>query len=1103
MTHDSTRPDNLTHPEGEAAVADAGPPSTATAPPGGPSGAGLQGWLWPSVGTALAYWLAAKLSLLLAIPPGYASPIYPSAGIALAAVLVFGWRVLPGVAVGAGLMNASVSAPRDLAQELALALPLISALGATAQAGLGAWLMRRRLPGPLLLGEPREVAVFFLLGAALACTLNATLSTTALVAAGVVPPAARAFTWWTWWGGDTLGVLIGTPIALTLIGQPRADWAARRVPVALPLLLSTALLVAGTLLVARWDTQRSRHVFDSDAMAASSAMTAHLHQALYALEALHGLHIGSDSVAPDEMRRAAASWLALPIKLQALGYSERIARNAIPGLEAKVSRQSGQPYRIFDRSPLAAQDTDVVAIRQIEPLAGNAGALGVNALSIPAARDAIARAVATDAPAATDGFRLTQEAGDQTGVVIYRALYRPVPGPGPAALSQAERQQAFRAVVFVTLRMQQSVQAAMREAPAYLAWCLLDTQPGTPRPHLAGPPGCDKQSAKGLVSSRPISLGGRQWVLRLSADPAAVPDAGYVNAWLFSTAGLLAAAMLAALLLTVTGRTRRIEVAVAARTADLQREVAERQRTEAALRDSERRFRNIVDHAPVGMAFADLKGRLREANPKLREMLGYGADALSAQTFGDLAHAADRSAIESDLQRLLRGELPEVQRRTRLRHRDGHTLWVRTHWSRLSGPVAGQDRLVAVIEDITEQTKREAAEQGRQRAEAASLAKNEFLSRMSHELRTPLNAMLGFAQLLDLDRQPAPAAHQKAWIGQILGAGWHLLEMINDTLDLSRIEAGMMRLTLGPLALQPLVAHCMAMAGPAAAQRQVQLQVQLDADASHVLGDETRIKQVLSNLLSNAIKYNQPGGLVALSSHRLPGNRLQIRVLDTGLGLTPAQQAELFQPFNRLGRETSQTEGTGIGLVISRRLAELMGGDLQLESQVGQGATFVFTLPLADARPAPGPWARPPAAGQAGGSTYKVHYIEDNETNIELMRGMLGLRPQVALSVSTLGLDGLQAVRRDRPDLILLDMHLPDVDGLELLHQLQRDPALADIRVVVLSADATPGRVAQVLAAGAHQYLTKPVDLPPFLALLDGLLGAHARSPDPSAPAAA
>ena len=1047
--------------------------------------------------TALAYLAAGKLGLLLAIPPGYASPLYPSAGIALAAVLVFGRRALPGVALGSLLMNASLGAPRDGLHGLALGLPLVSSLGATLQAGLGALLMRRWLRGPLVLGEPREVVVFFGAGAALACSVNASLSTAALVATGVVPAAAQALTWWTWWAGDTLGVLIGTPIALTVIGRPRADWVPRRVTLALPLLATTALLATGSLLVSRWDTERSLRTFQSDAKTAGAAMATALDQSLYALEALHGLHIGSETVRQDEMQRASAPWLDLPIRLQALGYGERVPRSALARYEAEVSLASGAPYRVFDRSQggqasLAARDPDVVAIRFLEPRDSNASALGVNSMSVPAAREAIERALRSNSPAATAGFRLTQEAGDQTGVVIYRALYQPT----QAGIDAAARLAAFRGVVFVTLRMQQSAESAMRGLPGYLNWCLIDPTPGATRAHLAGPPGCERAALPALVHDHPVQLGGQRWVFRLAADQASMPDGGYGNTWMFSVAGLFSAAMLAALLLTVTGRTRRIEAAVAARTADLQREVAERQRTEAALRESEQRLRSIVDHAPVGMAFADLQGHLRETNPKLRQMLGQDAQALSHLSVSDLAHADDRAAIEQDLQRLARGELAEIQRITRLRRSDGQTVQVRTHWSLLRGPDAQQDRLVAVIEDITEQSRREAAEQGRRQAEAANQAKNDFLSRMSHELRTPLNAMLGFAQLLEMGRLPALAPQQQGWAGQIVKAGWHLLAMINDMLDLSRIDAGMVRVSSAPVELAPLVAHCVAMAGPAAAQREISFEVRLPAEASQVQGDETRIKQVMSNLLSNAVKYNRQGGRVSVSAQALPGQRLQLRVQDTGAGLTPTQQANLFQPFNRLGRELTATEGTGIGLVISQRLAELMGGSLQVESSAGEGATFVLTLPRPKGDPpAVSAQQAPPLAEGLRYPRRKLHYIEDNETNIEVMRGMLLQRPQLSLTVSMLGLDGLQAVRKDRPDLILLDMHLPDMDGLELLHQFQRDPACAGIPVVMVSADATASNIQQALAAGARHYLTKPLELAPLLALLDLLLGGPDSQP--------
>jgi CheY-like chemotaxis protein len=289
----------------------------------------------------------------------------------------------------------------------------------------------------------------------------------------------------------------------------------------------------------------------------------------------------------------------------------------------------------------------------------------------------------------------------------------------------------------------------------------------------------------------------------------------------------------------------------------------------------------------------------------------------------------------------------------------------------------------------------------------------------------------------------------------------------------------------------------------AAARRGIQVQLQLDADAAMVVADETRLRQVLTNLLSNAVKYNVDEGRVTVSSRRLDGGgTVELRVCDTGLGLTDAQMAELFQPFNRLGQENGSVEGTGIGLVISRRLAELMGGSLHAEQGAAGdpgagglgGATFVLRLPAAPSafdettRPLAGQTPRDDSLGQY--RRRHVHYIEDNETNVEVLRGILLQRPQVRLTVSSLGLEGLAAVRAQPPDLLLLDMHLPDIDGLDLLARLQQDPACAHVPVVAVSADATASRIQQALAAGARHYLTKPLDLGSFLSVLDAQLAA-------------
>jgi CheY-like chemotaxis protein/two-component sensor histidine kinase len=329
-------------------------------------------------------------------------------------------------------------------------------------------------------------------------------------------------------------------------------------------------------------------------------------------------------------------------------------------------------------------------------------------------------------------------------------------------------------------------------------------------------------------------------------------------------------------------------------------------------------------------------------------------------------------------------------------------------------------------------------------------------------------------------------------VQQIQRAGWHQLELVNDTLDLARIESGAVQLHTQPVDLAELVAACADLVSAAATARGVELRLELPAGLPPVAADATRLKQVVTNLLSNAVKYNREKGRVAVRV-RVPGSatvprRLTLEVVDTGLGMTPGQLQQLFEPYNRLGREGSGVEGTGIGLVIARRLTEMMGGALKAASQAGSGSTFSLDLPLA-ARPA-ATTDEPALTAPVPYRQRLVLYIEDNETNVEVMRGMLLQRPQVRLEVSALGLDGLAAARRLHPDLILLDMQLPDITGAELLRHLMDDDETATIPVIVVSADATPARVEQALTLGAAHYITKPVAIMPFLQVLDEVLDA-------------
>ena len=325
-------------------------------------------------------------------------------------------------------------------------------------------------------------------------------------------------------------------------------------------------------------------------------------------------------------------------------------------------------------------------------------------------------------------------------------------------------------------------------------------------------------------------------------------------------------------------------------------------------------------------------------------------------------------------------------------------------------------------------------------------------------------------------------------MSQIQKAGWHLLEMINDVLDLSRIESGNLRLRLETLNLTALLAATVVMVEGDARQRRILITQEFGPGTETVLGDSTRVKQILTNLLSNAVKYNTDDGRIHVACRAIAGDRVEIAVTDTGLGLTEQQLAELFQPFNRLGREHSAQQGTGIGLVISQRLAELMGGTLRARSVVDQGSSFILSLPCSADPDTVRSDLDALAPGAAEYHRRLVHYVEDNETNVEVMRGMLAQRPQVELQVSINGLEGLAAIRANRPDLILLDMHLPDISGMEVLRRLQADAATAGIPVVVVSADALSQQIDDAFAAGCTHYLTKPVNVSELLTVLDDLL---------------
>ncbi len=373
------------------------------------------------------------------------------------------------------------------------------------------------------------------------------------------------------------------------------------------------------------------------------------------------------------------------------------------------------------------------------------------------------------------------------------------------------------------------------------------------------------------------------------------------------------------------------------------------------------------------------------------------------------------------------------------------------------------------------------------RAETANRAKSEFLSRMSHELRTPLNAVIGFGQLLEMEEL---TPDQRDGVERIVHAGRHLLSLINEVLEISRIEAGRLAMSLEPVPVGETVESAVSLVRPLAAHRAIEVELGLPADERYVVADRQRLQQVLLNFLSNAVKYNREGGRITVACAALADGRLRIGVTDTGPGLGPAELARLFTPFDRLGAETSGVEGTGLGLTLSKRFVEAMGGRVHVESAVGVGSTFAVELAAATAPDQDLHEAVLPAPATAA-TAGTVLYVEDNLANVRLVERVLQRRPRIILLPAAQGRLGLDLAREHRPDLILLDSHLPDVPGAEVLRRLREEPRTARIPVVMVSADATPGEIRRLLEAGAEAYLTKPLDVRQFLDVVDRLLAGE------------
>jgi len=522
-----------------------------------------------------------------------------------------------------------------------------------------------------------------------------------------------------------------------------------------------------------------------------------------------------------------------------------------------------------------------------------------------------------------------------------------------------------------------------------------------------------------------------------------------------------------------------------------------RKQVEERLRWTEEGFRLMVESVTdAAIVMLDSEGRVVSWNTGAERIKGYRAEEIVGQHFSRFypPHDIESGVPQRDLDAAVEGRREVEGWRVR---KDGSTFWANVVFTAIRDPAGNARGFAKLTRDQTERRQvEETLTRAKGAAEKANLAKSDFLSSMSHELRSPLNAILGFAQLMESDPATVAPLHKRS-IAQILRAGWYLLELINEILDLAQIESGKMSLAREPTSLEEVVLECQAMIEPQAQLDGIRMTFPRFETPTFVLADRMRLKQVLINLLSNAVKYNQPKGAVVVECAASGQGRVRISVEDSGAGLTPELLAQLFQPFNRLGQASGSVQGTGIGLVMAKRLVELMGGVIGVKSVVGVGSVFWFELEAVaapeQAVDADQPDTPAQPAAHPGGPMRTLLYVEDNLANLELVQEFMARRPTIRLLSALDGNKGIQLARANRPDVILMDINLPGISGLEALKILREDPATAHIPVLALSANAMARDIEKGLKAGFNEYLTKPLKVAQFMEALDKALELSAR----------
>ena len=788
------------------------------------------------VAVGAAYYVGGKAGLMLAIPPGYATAVWPPSGLALAAALLYGYRVWPGVLLGSFLLNAQISleAANQAITLSALTPPISIAVGAALQAVVGAVLIRRYVGFPSALDQVGDVIRFLALGGPIGCLINATWGNATLLAAGAMEATAFEFNWFTWWVGEAIGVLIFTPLTLIWFGEPRRVWSQRRLPLALSLGIAFSLSVVVFVYVSRWEGERLQLEFERRTSVVAQNAQLNIKSYLNALYSIQSFYASAGRVERSDFRTFVRRLYGRNDGIQALEWIPRVQDAERAEYEAAARRDGYPTFQITEKtaSGMARAEgrEEYFPVFFVEPFEGNEKALGYDLASNPTRLAALEQARDNDTPVATARITLVQEKGDQYAFLVFLPIYS---NAGEPVTTLAQRRRLLAGFALGVFRIGNVVEAAIEDVDEKDILVVIDDLHGKEEDRQLYPPEGGKTDASEttLGWTRTLAVADRQWQMRFSPSSEYMAAQRTWHTWLVLAAGLIFTGLLAAFLLMLTGRTARVE--------------------------------QLVD---------------------------------------------ERTAALIQVNRDLTGEIEERRR----------------------------------VE--------EALQQAMEEAESANRAKSEFLANMSHELRTPLNAIIGYSEMLQDEVEGADDLSDD--LGKITSAGNHLSSLINDVLDLSKIEAGQMEILRESVDVSGLIDEVVDTVKPLFTANGNSLTMDVQQVPESMYTDQTKVRQILFNLLSNAAKFTSSGEveLRAQLSNTTDGERLELQVRDTGVGMSADQVDRVFDAFVQADASTTKKfGGTGLGLSITKHFCEMLGGDLSVESREGSGSTFTARLPVESA----------------------------------------------------------------------------------------------------------------------------------------------------------